>query len=216
MSFLCSICNKSYVNKNSLAAHKSRYHKRKEDSSNRVDGKDLSSAFGSVITPSRDVNRTRYRNNQDLSDEAENMEDIDNKRGFKRRRSVEETSTDSNLSTEEDCDEYIKRVQREIRENKRKREKERIDRKLWKQNMDEKEESITKLGNDESEEDEGNHTKQSIRDIECRGLVLQTIVERIEKKYDRKFKKIEDTQDYILKKNGFIDMPYVEKCIITV
>ena len=88
MSFLCSICNKSYVYKNSLAAHKSRYHKRKEDSSNRVDGKDLSSAFGSVITPSRDVNRTRYRNNQDLSDEAENMEDIDNKRGFKRRRSV--------------------------------------------------------------------------------------------------------------------------------
>merc|ERR1712013_804052 len=106
----------------------------------RVDGKDLTSAFGSVITPSRDVNRTRYRNNQDISNKSENMEDIDNKRGFKRRRSFEETSTDSNLSTEEDCDEYIKRVQREIRENKRKREKEIIDRKLWKQNMDEKEE----------------------------------------------------------------------------
>ena len=103
MSFLCSICNKSYVNKNSLAAHKSRYHKRKEDSSNRVDGKDLPSAFGSVITPSRDVNRTRYRNNQDISNKSENMEDIDNKRGFKRRRSFEETSTDSNQSSEEDC-----------------------------------------------------------------------------------------------------------------
>ena len=132
MSFLCYVCIKSYVNKNSLAAHKSRYHKRKEDSSNTVDGNDLSSTFGSVITSSRDVNRARYRNNQDISNKSENMEDIDNKRGFKRRRSFEETSTDSNLSTEEDCDEYIKRVQREIRENKRKRQDERINRKLWK------------------------------------------------------------------------------------
>ena len=226
MSFLCYICNKSYVNKNSLAAHKSRYHKRKEDSSNRVDGKDLPSAFGSVITPSRDVNRTRYRNNQDLSDEAENImdsekvklmgkkltkkrpvaseetsedSDIDSKGGYKRRRSSNEIYSDSDLISGESAGEYINRVRRKQRkfnrnyerkkiarklEQQNKDEKEESMRELTEQNKDEKEESITKLGNDESEEDEGNHTKQSIRDIECRGLVHEVILESIEKKAD--------------------------------
>ena len=77
--------------------------------------------------------------------------------------------------------------------------------------MDEKEESITKLGNDESEEDKGNHTRQSIRDIECRGLVHEVILEDIEKKADGKFKKFEDLTDYIFKENGFIGIPYTEK-----
>ena len=73
-------------------------------------------------------------------------------------------------------------------------------RRLAKQNMDEKEESITKLGNDESEEDEENHTNTSIRYIECRGLVHEVILESIEKKADRKFKKIEDSIEYIFRK----------------
>ena len=48
-------------------------------------------------------------------EETSGDSDIDIKRGYKRRRSVEETSTDSNLSTEEDCDEYINRIQLETR-----------------------------------------------------------------------------------------------------
>ena len=223
MSFLCSICNKSYVNKNSLAAHKSRYHKRKEDSSNRVDGKDLPSAFGSVITPSRDVNRTRYRNNQDLSDEAENImdsekvklmgkkltkkrpvvseetsedSDIDSKRGYKRRRSSDEIYSDSDLISGESAGEYINRVRRKCRKFNRNYERKKIAHKLEKQNMDEKEESITKLENDESEEDEESHTNPSIRDVEGRGLMHEIILESIETKADRKFKEIEDSIDY--------------------
>ena len=86
-------------------------------------------------------------------------------------------------------------------------------RKLAKQNMDEKEESITKLGNDESEEDEGNHTEQSIRDIECRGLVHEVILEDIEKKADGKFKKIEDSIDNVFKENNFIGFSYLEKIL---
>ena len=101
MSFLCYVCNKSYVNKNSLAAHKSRYHKRKEETSSSVDGKVLPTTFGSVITSRRDVNRKRYRRNQDLSDEAENMEDSEKSKLMgkkltkKRPLASEETSEDS-------------------------------------------------------------------------------------------------------------------------
>ena len=82
----------------------------------------------------------------------------------------------------------------------RKYQNKRIARKLEKQIMDEKEESITKLGNDESEEKEESHTNPSIRDVECRSLLHEIILESIEKKADRKFKEIEDSIEYILKK----------------
>ena len=216
MTFLCPVCNKSYVNKNSLAAHKSRYHKRKEITSKPV---------------YEDIKRKIIQRNDNILDQAENtvkskeivkkrplvMEetsddsDVEINRGYKRMRSSEGTSTDSNLSTEEDCDEYINRVRLETRKNLRKWKKKRIARKLEKQNMEKKEESIPKLENDESEDQEERHTKQSIRDIECRGLVLETIVESNEKKSNGKFKKIEETQDYIFKENGFIGIPNTEK-----
>ena len=57
MTFLCSVCNKSYVNKNSLAAHKSRYHKRKEITSKPVD---------------EDIKRKRIQRNDYILDQAEN------------------------------------------------------------------------------------------------------------------------------------------------
>ena len=122
MTFLCSVCNKSYVNKNSLAAHKSRYHKRKEITSKPVD---------------EDIKRKIIQRNDHILDQAENtvkskeivkkrplvMEetsddsDVEINRDYKRMRSSEGTSTDSNLSTEEDCDEYINRVRLETKKS---------------------------------------------------------------------------------------------------
>ena len=50
-----------------------------------------------------------------VSEKTSENSDIDNNRGYKRRRSSEETSTDSNQSSEEQCDEYINRVRLETR-----------------------------------------------------------------------------------------------------
>ena len=41
----------------------------------------------------------------------------------------------------------------------------------------------------ESEEDEENHTNTSIQDIDCRGLVHEVILESIEKKADQNLRK---------------------------
>ena len=186
MTFLCPVCNKSYVNKNSLAAHKSRYHKRKEITSKPV---------------YEDIKRKIIQRNDNILDQAENtvkskeivkkrplvMEetsddsDVEINRGYKRLLSSEGTSTDSNLSTEEDCDEYINRVRLETRKNLRKWKKKKIARKLERQNMEKKEESIPKLGNDESEDQEKRHTTPSIRDVEGRCLIHEVILERLEK-----------------------------------
>ena len=115
MSFLCQLCNKSYVNKNSLAAHKSRYHKRKEIISRSVD---------------EDAKTKRIQRNGYLSDESDNtvkskeivkkrplvMEetsddsDIEINRGYKRMRSFYEIFNDVNLSFKEQCDEYVNKL----------------------------------------------------------------------------------------------------------
>ena len=81
MSFLCHVCNKSYVNKNSLAAHKSRYHKRKEIISRSVD---------------EDAKTKRIQRNGYLSDESDNT--VKSKEIVKKRPLVmEETSDDSDV-----------------------------------------------------------------------------------------------------------------------
>ena len=139
------------------------------------------------LATEKDINRKRY---QDLSDESENMEDsekskligkkltkkihlaseetsegseVENKRSYKRSRSSDEISSVSDLISGESCGEYISRVRRKARKYNRNYEHKKIARKLEKQNMDEKEESITKLGNDESEEDEENVYVQTRR-----------------------------------------------------
>ena len=94
MSFLCYICNKSYINKNSLAAHKSRYHNRNEESLNSVDGQVIPSTFGNYIPSRQDINRKWYQSNQDLSDDSENTEDSEEFKP-KIRKIVNEESSDS-------------------------------------------------------------------------------------------------------------------------
>merc|ERR1712013_598203 len=113
------------------------------------------------------MGRTRYRNNQDLSDEAENImdsekvklmgkkltkkrpvvsdetsedSDIDSKGGYKRRRSSDEIYSNSDLISGESAGEYINRVRRKCRTFNRNYEGKKIARKLEKQNIDEKEE----------------------------------------------------------------------------
>ena len=72
----CLICNKVFASKNSLRSHRSRFHRPEKKILNNVNQKVLPPTFGSIITTRRDVNRTRYPNNQDRSGETENMEDI--------------------------------------------------------------------------------------------------------------------------------------------
>ena len=79
--------------------------------------------------------------------------------------------------------------------------------------MEKKEESIPKLGNDESEDQEERHTTPSIRDVEGRCLIHEVILERLEKTSNRKFKEIEDCIDYICKENSLSVIPYMEKCM---
>ena len=146
---LCTICQKTFKNSRSLASHKFRYHKSAKKITNSGDGNVLPSQsnFGIVGTSRRDIKRKRYPSIQDLYDESINTEDIEksklmNKklskkrplameetldtseveinRGYKRMQSSEGTSTDSNLSTVEDCDEYINRVRLETRKKLRK------------------------------------------------------------------------------------------------
>ena len=177
----CSICKKTYKNAKTLASHRYNFHRAEKQITNSGDGKVLpsESTFGSVSTSRRDIKRKRYPSSQDFSNESTDTEDMEksklmNKklskkrpmsmeetsdnseveinRGYKRMRSSEGTSTDSNLSTEEDCDEYINRVRLETRKKLRKWKKKRIARKLEKQNMEKKKESIPKLGNSESED----------------------------------------------------------------
>ena len=195
----CLICNKVFSSKNSLRTHKSRFHRSKKQ-------------ILKDVQKSKLIDKKLWQRPMASEKTSENS-DIDSNRGYKRRCSSEETSTDSDQSYGETCDEYINRVRRETRKELRKHQNKRIAHKIEKQNMDEKEESITKLGNDESEEDEGNHTKQSIRDVECRGLLHETILESIEKKADRKFKEIEDSIDYIFKETASLGVPYIEKVL---
>ena len=176
----CVICQKSFKNSASLASHRYRFHK----STDQMSGKEI------ISKPvDEDLMKKRIQRYDYLSDESINTEDIENSklmnkklskkrplameetsdnseveinRGYKRMRSSDGTSTDSNLSTEEDCDEYINRVRLETRKKLRKWKKKRIARKLEKQNMEKKEESIPKLGNDESEDQEERHTNPSI------------------------------------------------------
>ena len=185
----CLICNKVFASKNSLRSHRSRFHRPEKKILNNADKmvSPSQSTFGKVISR-RVINRKRYPSNQDLSDKAENImdsekvklmgkkltkkrpvaseetsedSDIDSKRGYKRRRSSDEIYSDSDLISGESVGEYINRVRRKQRKFNRNYERKKIARKLEKQNMDEKEESITKLGNDESEEDEESHAKPS-------------------------------------------------------
>ena len=130
------ICKKVFSSKNSLRTHKSRFHNKKISPSQ--------STFGSVITARRDIKRKRYPSSQDFSNESTDTDDIEKSklikkklskkrplvmeetsddsdveinRDYKRMRSSEGTSTDSNLSTEEDCDEYINRVRLETKKS---------------------------------------------------------------------------------------------------
>ena len=217
MTFLCHVCNKSYVNKNSLAAHKSRYHKINEITSKPVD---------------EDIKRKRIQRNDYISDQADNtiknkeivkkrplvMEetsddsDVEINRGCKRMRSFYEIFNDFNLSFKEQCDEYIKKLRFKAAQREKNRN-EKLDREIEKHNMNGKEESIVKLESDESEDWEERRRTPSIRDVEGRCLVHEVILESLEKKGDRRFKKIEDSIDNLYKENSFIGTPYIEMAL---
>ena len=102
----CLICNKVFSSKNSLRSHRSRFHRPEKKILNNVNQKVLPTTFGSVITSRRDVNRTRYSNNQDNSSETENMEDIQkskliDKKLWQRPMTREETSGDSDIDSKQ-------------------------------------------------------------------------------------------------------------------
>ena len=61
MSLMCYICNKSYANKASLAAHKSRYHKEKDK------------ILNNPLAPKEydDITGKRYHSNDDLREQSE-------------------------------------------------------------------------------------------------------------------------------------------------
>ena len=107
MSHMCYICNKPYANKASLAAHKSRYHKTRDNNSN-----ETHQSFGNDI-PKFGENP----NNDNLSESSENIED--NTKMKKRSHSSEESDTDNEVivkrtKTKESNDEIVSKLVRVV------------------------------------------------------------------------------------------------------
>ena len=219
----CVICQKSFKNSASLASHRYRFHK----STDQMSGKEITSK-----PVDEDIKRKRIQRNDYISDQADNTirnkeivkkrplvieetsddSDVEINRGCKRMRSFYEIFNDFNLSFKEQCDEYIKKLRFKAAQREKNRN-EKLDREIEKHNMNGKEESVVKLESDESEDWEERRRTPSIRDVEGRCLVHEVILESLEKKGDRRFKKIEDSLDYLYKENSFIGTPYIEMAL---
>ena len=90
----CPIWNKVFSSINSLRTHKSRFHRSKKKILSNVKEKVLPTAFENSIPSRQDINRKRYRSNQDLSNDSENTEDSEEFKP-KVRKIVNEESSDS-------------------------------------------------------------------------------------------------------------------------
>ena len=231
MRLLCYICKKSYANKASLAAHKSRYHRSTEKISNGVDGKVLlsQSTFGDSISSRGEHIKENLSDESEDTDESENTDDsqkskfkvknvmkkryltdemsedseVEHKRGNKRMRSLEDILS-SNKPFKEQADEYLNNLQRENQTLSEANQKNRIARELEEQNTADKEETITELGKDQRNEPEKRNINTSIRNVEGRCLIHELVLEDLEKKY----KDLKDSQGY--KEVISIGIPYME------